>query len=253
MQKIGKIAILFLWGMMIDECYSFNYTQLPITVETPKIHSMCFVIASIDAQVIMFEKNSIYKVYVNEKYSDSSIREIAATSLEDEFISRSSMSGITSVITYKNKNNCKFKIVFSGENSDKELEEDIKATKTWLDQFFTKILYDAGEVVENIPLICGKTQNYVEMKSPLKINVILSKKQLPQQFVKRIRYKSVVKAPITIETNLGDIFLETPLFKNPVCFKINANQNIKQDSKFKTVCDSIKYLIFGPKLSIPTP
>lgn len=244
------LGIIFFGNCVLSSAWAscYRYTQLPLSdsslSEFPEINSTCFVIVSSGTKLAIHEKNSIHKIEIDTKHGKRSLREMVELNIES-LNTRSNISGITHIFTYKNANNCTFKVAMSGLKNQYDVEMDASQIKNWLDQLFEQDIYKEGDHITNIPVLYGEAKNkFVSMNINSDCKVVLSSKQ-QNRIVKNIVYKIIAAAPINHNTFIGTINISTALFKNPISTNIYSTQNINKASRLSVTCDSIKYLIFG--------
>lgn len=271
---IRKLIKIFGIALFISSCYPFETNQLPLSnavIRTfPNIHTTCFIIVNLDTNIVVHERNSNKKIDTGtfEKVIDgqgnteekfSTLRDMSfAFSQCDIFhithksaglnicFFNSGMSGVGCAFMYQNPIGARFVCVMYGEESIKNATTDSKKISEWLDQFYEcKISVNTEEGIQ-IPVIYG-TARSIQFDVPSACNLLLSK-TCSRKINRIIRYRTIVKAPIKVGDELGFVFYQTDLFKNPIVKIIRSNKKIAKTNWIRCIRDSIMYLIFGPTM-----
>jgi hypothetical protein len=155
----------------------------------------------------------------------------------------SSSSTMGCMFNYKNTNSCEFTVVLYEFSSKEQAVRDIKSVIQWLDQFFVSRISSDEKAVTKIPVLYGVKES-VLFKNLSNRSILLSKKH-SNQVTKVIRYRTVIRAPFEIGTELGFVFYFTDLFKNPIVETIVSIERIEKANWTKCILDSICYIVFG--------
>ena len=281
-------AFFLLFGLSANEKKSFSYDQLPMSSSLmksfPKLNATCFIVCSVNSNVVLHHKNSDLKIHsgsFNEEISkylnSTNLSEINTfiknsgakntnlstikTSDEDKttlydmcvlFVDKnfekinikSEMSGFGCIVKYKNTSNCEFVIAVSGINTIDQLNYDIKELLKWLDNFIEYTVFSKNDYIASVPVLYGANTNKLDIKLTNNIKLIMTKGKT-HNVKKRLYYKTITTAPVNKDTVLGIIELKTQTFEKPVKINLYANIDIKRGSRLKTTLDSISYIILG--------
>ncbi|MBQ9335452.1 MAG: hypothetical protein IJS10_02830 [Alphaproteobacteria bacterium] len=230
---------------------AFSTSQLPLSDKVaatfPKINTNCYIIVNLDTKVVLTEKNSQHVVdsgtfrtiYGGQETITLYEMSLLATGEGIKFF-ESPMSGVGCACKYKNKHGAMFLCLIYGEATQFEAYKDCAQVNKWLDQFY---IYESSETEDvKIPVLYGIRN--ISKTGCAKKNFIMSI-NLNNRINKIYRYRTIMKAPINKNEDIGYIMYYTVLFKNPIVTKIYNTEYIKKKIWFKCVYDSVKYLIFG--------
>ncbi|MDR1475811.1 MAG: hypothetical protein LBI20_00625 [Holosporales bacterium] len=242
------ICFKILFGIGMCASQKFSADQLPLSKSLQKafpiINSKDFIIVNIESRVILHGKR------FNEKTPTGASLYDICTSLANNFYQKTHViffqicdSCHSCVLWYKNENSCTFLCILYGATSKQGLEQDIKLVSKWLDQFYLYKLSQQGEEIATIPVFYGK-KNFVRVVLPEDHFVVLSKKE-SNNATKIVRYRTAFGAPIHSEDSAGCIFYKISTFQNFIIRNLQINTVIDKTNRFRTLCDSVNYLIFG--------
>ena len=223
-EPTGEIELMQIYSKKC-KANDTQYSKLSKTDHKTTLYDICCIFDEISHDLGQYSK--IIKDVSNTKY----------------FSFHSALYSFGCVFKYKNKFNCEFISTLYGYNSEKELLEDIEKITTWLDQFFLYKVSEKNEVFARIPLFFAEI-NYIELKLKNDHFVLISKRS-NKNILKTKKYKTMMGAPIVINTNVGFIFYKTSTFENSTIKPVNIEKKIEKGSRFKVICDSICYIIFG--------
>lgn len=244
---LSKVLLcLYLLFSLYLNCFSYSYDHLPLCqklqMSFPELKATCFIIVSKEPNIILHEKNSFYNIRFDDNKKKKSLCDLVSE--YSNFNSDSRISGMTFVFEYTNKYKCVFKIALSGINTVEQFQEDQRKIFDWLDQFFTFKVCSKNELLAKIPVIYADIKS-VDMLTNSNIITILSDKQR-NRIIKTVTYRSIIRAPFDQNTRLGTIGILTNTFEHSLNFDISAASSGQQTNRWKTLLDSIRYLIFGP-------
>lgn len=160
---------------------------------------------------------------------------------------KSSMSGNGCGLHFKNQNGCEFSIILYGLSTKEEVIEDVKSIVSWLEQFFEYKVSKKGEEFAKISIIYGKL-NKLDAFFDDDHFLLLSKK-LNDQIMKVSRYRTMIAAPFDPNYMVGNVLYQTSVFQNPISKIVTSGKKVEKSGKFKTILDSICYIIFGNSFS----
>jgi len=231
---------------------AFDTSQLPLSEDIaktfPEISSSCYIIANEDTNIVVTSSNSEIPIDTgtfSEMYDVAqlaTLHEMAKQFTDIKKFFQSPMSGNGGAIRYKNKNGARFIILIYGESTKEATSNDMEKIKVWLEQFYIYNLQQHDRHLL-IPIIYG-TQSAVNFKTPEIQPILLSSKKSKK--VERVyRYRTILKAPLAPNDEIGYVFCHTDIFKNPIQQTIKAGINIKKSSWHRCIYDSARYLIFG--------
>ena len=143
-------------------------------------------------------------------------------------------SGMTRVII-TNKNGVKFLLNVDNAN------EDIKPIMHWLEQFYTTRLNTRRFSIK-IPIIYGNART-IEQTTTQSTLLLTKNEKSEIQII--YRYKTIIKAPINNNDEIGYIVYRVPIYKQPIIKPILAGYNIQKSNWIQCINDSIHYLLFG--------
>ncbi len=232
----------------IGQGETYEHHQLPLVSELeksfPNIKAPRFVIVCEKSGLVLHEKKFFEAVNYDNQGNQFSLLDIVKPA-RDRIIKFPDGS-LTAVFSYTNKYKCQFKIVLSETvQTIPSYESDKKKIMNWLDQFFEFKVYKKGEYIANIPVAYAKAINNIDIFCNNDIYVPLSDKQY-NKITKRVIYKVIITAPVSVNSKLGDIYIYIPAFQNPIQVNLIAEKSVPRGSRLKTMIDSIKYIIFGP-------
>jgi D-alanyl-D-alanine carboxypeptidase len=119
----------------------------------------------------------------------------------------------------------------------------MKAISGWLDQFFIRKISGRGEAVATIPVFYGRS-NEVDITLQDDHFLLLSR-NCNNNVTKVFRYRTALQAPVAAGFPVGWAFYKTGVFQNWISKTITASAAVKKANRWKTICDSISYVIFG--------
>ena len=231
---------------------AFYTAQLPLSNDLaktfPEISSNCYIIVNEDTNLVLTSSNSEKPIDTGtfgEIYNVgqlATLYEMAEKFTDTKKFFHSPMSGNGGAMRYKNKNGANFIILIYGETTLEIAYKDIEKITVWLEQFY---ICDVAQQNKNlcIPIIYG-TSSVINFKIPETQSILLSKNRT-KKIEKIYRYRTILKAPVTADNEIGYVFFYTDIFKNPIQQTIKAEVNIKKSSWLQCLCDSVRYLIFG--------
>ena len=230
---------------------AFETTQLPLSEDMaktfPEISSSCYIIVNEDTNVVVTSSNSETPIDTgtfSEMYDVAqlaTLHEMAKQFTDTKQFFQSELSGNGCAIRYKNKNAARFIILIYGESTKETASNDIEKIKVWLDQLYIYNIQQDSAL--DIPIIYG-TLSLVNFKTPGTQAILLSRKG-SKKIGKVYRYRTILKAPVVPDDEIGYVLYYTDIFKNPIQKTLKAGINIKKSSWLRCIYDSIRYLIFG--------
>ncbi len=237
---------------------AFDTNQLPLSdgvAKTfPDISSSCYIIVNEDTNVVVTSSNSEVPIDTGtfgELYGVAqlaTLHEMAKRFTDTKQFFQSAMSGNGCAVRYKNKNEARFIILIYGESTKETAYNDIEKIKVWLDQLYIYHVPQQDSFLY-IPIIYG-TRSVVKFKVPGTQPILLSRKG-SKRIEKVYRYRTILKAPVVPNDEIGYVFYRTDIFKNPIQKTIKSGINIKKSNWLRRVYDSIRYLIFGTTAFMP--
>ncbi len=247
---MSKCALIFALNCITVN--AFETDQLPVSDEIaktfPKLNSGCYIVVNIDTNIVVTSLNAEELIDtgtfrdVYDVPQSASLYEMATKFTDGRIFFQSEMSGNGVAIQYTNKHGANFIILVYGESTKENAITDLERIQAWLEQFY---IYDIKQPEKRlyIPVIYGE-------QSITKFNIattqpILLSSQGSKKIEKVLRYRTILRAPVNANDEIGYILYYTDLFKNPIQKTIKAEYNIKKSSWFQCICDSVKYLIFG--------
>ena len=235
----------------------FDSSQLPMSTELkrtfPALKSASFIIMSEDTKIVLHEENSKNLIDIvgtaSQTLYDLCLNCSNFTDSDKIYSFKSKLAGIGCVFKHKTKSNCNFFCAIYGSNSEEDLYRDIKLIKLWLEQFFLFKVSEKDEIVANIPVLYSLAKMF-----PIKFqddNFVLISKKCSKNVIKTVRYKTILKAPIRENTNVGTSFYKTSTFDNFIQKPILIKDRIDKGSRWSAIMDSIHYIIFGTPFGAP--
>ena len=231
---------------------AFETAQLPLSDELartfPEISTTCYIIVNEDTNVVVTASNSEKPIDTgtfSETYDIgqlATLHKMAKEFTDTKQFFQSAMSGNGMAIRYKNKSEASFIILVYGEATSEMAQNDIEKIKAWLEQFYVYNMRQQNSYLR-IPVIYG-TRSVMIFKLPKTQPILLSRTQT-KKIEKVYRYRTILKAPITANNEIGYVFFHTAIFKNPIQKTIKAGINIKKSGWIQCLWDSVRYLIFG--------
>jgi hypothetical protein len=249
---VAKVMERYIACVLAIYCFEIRATevetsQLPISemlrASFPKLKAPFFVIISKKANVVLHENSSSIRVSSSIFESDDlTLLDICKLSTRDILFFQ---SGIFNgcAFKYKNKNSCEFHCALYGVFSKEDMSADIQAVSKWLDQFFIYIPAKKNELVAKIPVFYGDT-NEMELRLNDDHFVLLSER-CNRNIVKVFRYRTALRAPVIADFQVGWAFYKTDVFQNWISKTIKSSTVIGKSGRFKAICDSFSYIIFG--------
>ena len=230
---------------------AFSTSQLPLSDEVaatlPKLNTNCYIIINLDTKLVLTEKNSKHivdsgtfrTIYGGKKKMTLYEMSLLVTGEGIKFF-ESPMSGVGCTYKYQTRHGAMFLCVIYGEATQIEAYTDCAKINKWLEQFY---IYESSEKEDvKIPVLYGTSD--ISLNGYTKKHFIISTK-LKSRVEKIYRYRTIMKAPINKDAEVGYVMYYTGVFKNPIIEKIYCPVYIKKNRWFKCIYDSVKYLIFG--------
>ena len=165
---------------------------------------------------------------------------------KSELVVHGNVFDITSVeneFEVRNANNENFKIALGGFHSIDELKADLKAIKSWLDQFFSYRVLSADEVISEVPVFYGQKSKY-RISSNGDHYIILSKNQ-NRRIKRTFIYRTMLSAPVPKNLKIGTAIYKVDTFQNSIKKDIVTLNSIQKTGRYRTILDSLSYVIFG--------
>ncbi|MDR1034834.1 MAG: hypothetical protein LBL32_02780 [Holosporales bacterium] len=248
---IACLQIIFNMGMCLSR--EFATYQLPLSEALqktfPAINSQIFIIVNLESRVVLHGKN-----FGRESQDKESLYDICVN-VEDDLLSKpddrriiifQDRDGYGCIFCYKNPDSCTFLCVFGRAKSRQNIVRDINFIRNWLDQFYLYEVSRRGELIATIPVLYGKVTAIPVVLS--KRQLILLSKNCDDNVTKTSRYRTIVAAPIRDGDIVGLIFYGTSTFQNVLSQDLKASTTVEKTNIARILFDSIRYLIFGPKM-----
>lgn len=248
----------------------------------PKLKASCFVIANLDCKIVIHEQNANQKIhtgtfdniiFASKTLPNSSIKKydnpflgnnkLTLYEMNDVFYSvlieklyspqikqqnikisilQSSMSGYGGVFYYESKHHGKYIGILYGNRTHEEVLKDIKAITSWLNQFYIKDVSNITSKIGEIPVLYGTEK---VLKLNLQNQKLLFSETMSNKLQRICHYRTIIRAPIHEEDNIGSVFYFSDLFKNPITKPILSSKSIKKSNIFNCIFQTIHYIIFG--------
>lgn len=234
---------------------AFEADQLPLSDEIaksfPLLKSNCYMVINIDTNVVVTSSNSERPIETGTFNNVCKVGERATLHEMSQKINakqisfQSEMSGYGCAERYVNKNGATFVIILYGEPTKALALTDVAKIKAWLEQFY---VFDIKQTYKRlqIPVIYG-IKSMVKVIIP-EIRPILLSRKGSKKIEKIFRYRTILKAPIETNEEIGYILYYTDIFKNPIKQPIKTEYTLKKSRWFQCICDSVQYLIFGTSI-----
>lgn len=247
---MSKFALIF--ALTCLTVNAFDAGQLPVSDKVaqtfPKVNSGCYIVVNIDTNIVVTSLNAEKRIDagtfcdIYDVKQATTLYEMVTKFTDERMFFQSEMSGNGVAIRHINKHGATFIILVYGEPTKENAITDLEQIQAWLEQFY---IYDIKQSEKRlyIPVIYGK-------QSVIKFNIattqpILLSSHVSKKIEKVLRYRTILRAPVNANDEIGYILYYTDLFKNPIQKTIKAEYNIEKSSWFQCICDSVKYLIFG--------
>jgi D-alanyl-D-alanine carboxypeptidase len=246
------VFLLIIFNIGICLSCEFSTTQLPLSERLgrtfPAINSKAFVIVNVESGVVLHGKDFDRKNQNGESFYDICVNvghSLLSKADNQRVIIFQDPSGYGCIFCYKNPDSCTFLCVLAKAESRQGVVRDIKLMQNWLNQFYLYQVSRRGEPVATIPVLYGRP-SFISAVLPEPQLVLLSK-NCDNNVKKILQYRTILPAPIQDGDEVGVVFYGTSTFQNTFTQKIKAATTVEKTGRIQVLCDSILYLIFGPR------